>query len=128
MPIFDFRCDTCHDVVEHYMSNREMPDPVCEACGGPRKRCISTFGIVNTGLLGGKYNDRTKEFAHQSGHWVMETDPVTGKKNKPLYLETFQDQREYCKREKLYNPGEIGQMEAGSDGKSYSSRGLPGAW
>lgn len=129
MPIFEYRCQTCVDVIEKYVPTADVPDPKCETCGGQRQKCISSFGIVGTGSLGGtKYNDRRLENYEQQGHWVYETDPKTGKRTIPRYLETFQDQREHCKREGLYNPGEIGQVEAGVDGKSFSCSGLPGAW
>lgn len=128
MPIYEYLCSTCGNVVEKVVS-MTAPDPACETCGGPRKKCVSSFGIVNTGFLTTKYNDQTKEFAHQEGHWVKATDPKTGKRTVPVFIETFQQQREYCKQEGFYDPGEVGQVEMiGQDGKSMSNRGLPGAW
>jgi putative FmdB family regulatory protein len=128
MPIYEMLCNTCGDVVEKIQSF-SAPDPACEVCGSQRKKCISSFGIVGTGLLSAKYNDKNKEFAHQEGHWAKATDPKTGKRTVPVFIETFQQQRDYCKSEGFYNPGEIGQVEmTGNDGKSFSSRGLPGAW
>ena len=128
IPLYDLRCDVCHDAVEHYLPHADTPAPVCEKCGTQRKKCIGTFAVVGTGLLSTRYNDPKLEGAHMEGHWVRDIDPKTGKRTVPLFIETFQEQREYCKRNGFYNPGEIGQVEAHADGKSYSSRGLPGAW
>lgn len=128
MPIYEYSCQTCGDVVEKIMS-LTAPDPGCDHCGGPRRKCVSQFAITGTGVLTTKYNDPRLENAHMEGHWVKATDPKTGKRTVPVFIETFQQQREYCKQEGFYNPGEVGQVEMiSNDGKSMSSRGLPGAW
>ena len=128
MPIYEFVCQNCADVIEK-ICHFEDAAPACERCGLQRKRAVSAFGIVNTGLLTTKYNDSRLEGAHQEGHWAKATDPKTGKRTVPVFIETFQQQREYCKQEGFYDPGEVGQVEMiGNDGKSMSNRGLPGAW
>lgn len=111
-------------MVRHF----DAPDPDCETCGAKRKRAISTFGIVRTGILSRKYNDRKLEGSTMEGHWVKATDPATGKRTKDVFIETFQQQKEFCKQEGYHNPWDLGPAEAGADGKSISTRGLPGSW
>jgi len=108
MPIFEIVCRECNTVVEK-IQRADAPVENCEACGNPRYKAISSFGIVNTGLIS-RYNDKTKDYANLPGTWQMETDPKTGKRNVPVWIETLQEQREFCKRENLHNPGDLGPI------------------
>jgi hypothetical protein len=89
---------------------------------------ISTFGIVFTGAITKKYNDPRADNAHEEGHWTYATRNDDGSKcaPKPVFISTFQEQAEHCKRERVMNPREIGPVEVSSDGKKFSSVGLPG--
>lgn len=135
MPIFEYCCknEACEDYAhahEHYVATSDKPDPNCDSCGLPTGRMISTFGVVFTGPITKRYNDPNADNAHMESHWVWETKGPGGEKIKPrpLLIEDFQQQREYAKREGLVNPKDVGPMEVGSDGKSFSSRGMPGCW
>lgn len=128
MPIYEFVCGTCQDVVEK-IQHFDDPAPECTGCGQPRRMAVSGFGIVGTGVLSKKYNDPKKDYYHQEGHWAKDIDPKTGKRTVPIFIDTFQKQREYCKRNNFYDPGEVGQVEmVGNNGKDMSCRGLPGSW
>ena len=94
-------------------------------CGEPMTQLFSPFGIVFTGVLSGtKYKESSLNGYGQDGHWAWEkaTDHSPAK---PVFIETFQQQKEFCKRNGLVNPKEVGRLEAGSDGKSLSTSGLP---
>jgi putative FmdB family regulatory protein len=130
MPLFEFFCDKDGSVNEHYLSSHDKPNPPCDHCGGETMRVISGFNVVFTGPITKKYNDPNADNAHVEGHWSWETKGPGGEKIKPrpVFIDSFQAQREFCRREGLVNPKDIGPVEVGSDGKSSSSRGMPGCW
>jgi len=33
MPIYEYRCDSCNERFEEYLSTSEKPSPPCPACG-----------------------------------------------------------------------------------------------
>lgn len=106
MPLFNFACGACGLVGEQYLSRVELPDPPCRACGGATVRQLSAFNVVFTGpLSASKYNDPKRAKAHLEGHWVWERD-AAGKPH-PTLIRTFDDQRDYCKRNGLINPKEM---------------------
>lgn len=130
MPMFEFGCVACGGYQERYLPRASSPNPTCEdpACGGETQRLISGFAITFTGIMyGSKYNDKTKEFAHQDGHWVTEKKTVDGKP-RPRFLETFQDQAQYCKQEGLVNPKDLPTNAESTGDRHLSGRGMPGAW
>lgn len=129
MPIFELRCRACGSVQERYLSRASSPNPDCEdaACGGDTERLVSPFAIAFCGLITAKYNDKTKEGGHKDGHWATALRTPDGKP-KPVFIETFQQQKEFCRQEGLVNPKELSShMEATSDRK-ISGAGMPGAW
>lgn len=84
--------------------------------------------MVFTGdLTSKKYKDPKSEGYREGGHWAVDKSGVDGNP-RHVYIETFQQQKEFCKRNGLVNPKDIGPMDAASDGKKSSSTGLPGAW
>ena len=133
MPIYDFICNTSECRlrgvrVEHYLSRRDNVDPPCGECGIPAQRQIGCPNIVFTGIISARYNDPSLPNAHVEGHWCVERNTPDGKP-KPVFIETFQDQREYCKREKLINPSDAPRdLGINEDGTKTSSQGLPGSW
>lgn len=136
MPLYESCCrsEDCPSQgipVEWYTGDRSKPDPNCPSCGQGMRRMISAFGVVFTGPLSSKYLDHKSEVkSEDASHWVWETRNEDGQKitPRPRFLTTFQEQREYCKREGVVDPSSIGPAEVGSDGKTLSSRGMPGCW
>jgi len=47
MPVYEYQCERCGHVFEHYQSMTEAPLKKCPKCGGPVARLISG-GIVVT--------------------------------------------------------------------------------
>jgi len=134
MPIFDFQCqsDPAHRF-EAYLSRRENPDPACQECGGATRRLISRFAAIWTKSLS-DYGDKNSETYYQDqkagGHWVARKRSGGGTEDKPLreFITTPQQQRDYCKAEKLFNPSDIGSFSVDKSGEGTSSAGMPGAW
>lgn len=122
MPLFEFGCPSCETVEEHYLPLASSADPNCERCGAATKRMISRFGIVFTGPITSKYNDKTLDGGHLEGHYAYTRD------SKPVWIDSFQAQKEFCKQNGFINPKDIGPAEVSADGKSVSTRGLPGSW
>lgn len=121
-------CPAHGRIFEAYLNRWDDPNKPCAECGGATGRHISGFGIVFTGVITAKYNDPTLDGGHQDGHFAWRTKDTKSGKPELQFIETFQDQREFAKAEGCINPKDIGPVEVGSDGKSISSRGLPGCW
>jgi len=89
---------------------------------------ISAFAVCFTGPLTAKYNRGDLEGSHQEGQFQWRKKGTKSGKPELVKLETFQDQREFCKAEGLVNPKDVGNWEVGSDGKSLQTRGIAGQW
>ncbi len=132
MPVYESYCDDCTRIKEwyakHFVDIHE--NPPCEQCGGPTKRLLSRFGVVFTGALSKKYNDPKVEKYDQEGHWAYRVKSSVSGHPEPVYIDSFQAQREFCKAEGLANPKDLPNMEADSDGRFRSNAGvgMPGAW
>lgn len=124
MPIFEHGCTVCGQVSEHYLPLSWSGDPPCDICGGVTKRLVSRFAVVFTGKISGtKYNDPKIEGYHRDGHWAFNRD------GSPEFIDNFQQQREFSKRNKFLNPTELPKnAEVSDDGKSLSTRGMSGQW
>ena len=107
----------------------DQPHVQCETCGKPMEIALYPISVVFTGVITARYNDKKLENAHQEGHWAWDKDPVTGKST-PTFIETFDDQRAFCKRNKLINPKDApNNFQVAEDGRTIeSTRGLPGSW
>jgi hypothetical protein len=137
MPIYELACgnESCPEyarVFEKYYSTSDKPDPVC-ACGQQTRRLISSFSVVFSGPITRKYlNPKIEGYDRMADgtHWQFETRGPDGQKcdPRPVKIETFQQQREFAKRNGLVDPSSIGECEVHSDGKGVSTRGMPGAW
>jgi len=135
MPIFEGSCrsSTCRSAgrpQEHYYHNSDQPMAPCDVCGGPTERVMSRFGIVWTGPISAKYLDRSKEGGQKmdGAHWAYENSGTPGKNATPVRIETWDDQRAFCKRNGLARPQEMSNhYEVAEDGKTVkNSVGLPG--
>lgn len=114
--------------IEHFFSSQNAAPPPCEKCGGPSRRMVSQVNVI-WGKPMGQYGDKTKEryYADFEGHHVMGKNERTGKPEK-IYIDSIQKQREYCKREGLLMPSDVGPVEIHKDGIGTTSNGLPGQW
>ena len=83
----------------------------------------SAFAVTFAGKIEARYNDKNKEGSHMEGHWMQEKHAPGGPKW--TFVDDWQTRKRIMKQEGLI---EGGPAEAGSDGKSISSAGLPGAW
>lgn len=49
MPIYEYRCESCGEVFEKLILQRQAPDPACPECaGGQVQRLISRLGLAGT--------------------------------------------------------------------------------
>jgi putative FmdB family regulatory protein len=49
MPIYEYWCDSCHQVVSSYQQSSSVPSPACSLCGKSElKRVFSTFSVQKT--------------------------------------------------------------------------------
>lgn len=135
MPIREFACPTegCaeHGIVrEGYFRNSD-PDPNCATCGTAQQVQISRFGIVWTGPLTTRYNDRRLEGSHVEGHWQYSRQTLDGKP-KAVWIDSVQKSKEFAKAEGLVSPFSQNapalNMEISGDGKSATTQGQPGCW
>lgn len=71
MPVYDYKCDTCHKVEEHFMTFDEDDNVNCDSCGLKMKRAVTLW--ANTPSRWGDshgYYDRglgtyVKSFVHR---------------------------------------------------------------
>jgi hypothetical protein len=72
-----------------------------------------------SGAIGSRYLDRGLEGgqAKDGGHWAWKKNTISGKPE-PVYIETFQQQRDYCRSEGLVMPGDTSPGFISSDGKT----------
>lgn len=124
-------CALNNHVRERYEHHAVSTDPPCEQCGGPTVRIISQFKVVFTGPITRKYMDTKREISDKKGdggHWVFNKNTPDGK---PVaeYIETFEQQRAFCKREGLALPSDMPtNAQMSEDGRKISSQGMPGCW
>lgn len=132
MPLLEGVCqsETCRAFgykQEHFYHHVDVQElNRCDFCGGPTARAISTFNVVFTGAITARYNDRNLENSHEEGHtvWGRDKDGKAFSKR----IETWQDQKEWCREQGLANPKDHGKnMSVAEDGKAVlSPMGLPG--
>jgi len=136
MPTYDFTCfnRNCENYGRKtwkFLHSYRSPDPVCR-CGRRLKRLPAAPAIVFTGPLTAKYNDPKKEGSHEEGHWAWRVRSTTRPDGKPepVFIDTFEKQRKFCKEEGLINPAEMPRhLEISEDGRSFkSTSGYPGQW
>lgn len=49
MPIYEYKCDHCKNIVEEHQSIHDKPLAKCKKCGGALKRIFSPAGIIFKG-------------------------------------------------------------------------------
>lgn len=131
MPIFESQCE--HEwcplfgyPVEHYYPRSDSRMSICACCGFETVKLASAFNVVFTGPITARYNDRGKEGAHLDGHWAWEKG-ADGKSH-PTFIDSWDAQKSYCKRNGLANPREMpANFDVAEDGRTVlNTRGLPG--
>ena len=112
MPLFTEACISPDcvldgDSTDEYYKHWNDPQRPCVACGGPTKRFPSQFSSPFMGEMSRRYVDTSLDDGHRKdlSHWVFEKGPDG--KVKPSLISTFQEQREYCKRNGLANPSDL---------------------
>ena len=48
MPVYEYRCNSCHRKVSLFRHNFSLDAPACPYCGGELKRIFSTFAMHKT--------------------------------------------------------------------------------
>ncbi len=74
MPIYEYECQSCGAVVEHWQKVSDPPLETCESCGGRMKKLISqsTFHLKGSGwyvtdYVGKKGGNPSKKSKSESG-------------------------------------------------------------
>jgi len=102
----------------------------CYTCGRPMELVAYPLKTVFTGVITARYNNPQAENAHQDGHyaWRRKSSTLPGGKPQPVFIENFDQQREFCKAEGLANPKDMPtNFEVSSDGRTVlNTRGMPG--
>ncbi len=132
MPIYESYCRGCGHIQEWYSKrfSEITENPDCDKCGQTMIRIASSFSVVFTGAITTKYNDPTAENYHKEGHWAYRIRSSKSGNPEPVWIETFQQQKEFCKEEGLVNPKELPNMDAHPDGRitTTTGAGMPGCW
>ena len=101
----------------------------CE-CGGRLEIVIYALKTSWVGPISAKYLDRSKEGGNKAdgGHWVWDKETKPGKGAQSHYITTWQEQRDYVKRNNLVMPSDMpSNFEVGQDGKTIlNTCGMPG--
>lgn len=90
MPLYDFKCDDCDQVVEVFRPMAEATDPLeCKNCGKSMRRLYNSFGISN--------------------HFTPYKCPVTGK---PITTKTAHEENLKEQGCRVFESGEVEAMLA----------------
>lgn len=102
--------------------------PLCPECGNAMRENVSAPAVVWVGTIGQRYRDRNLPGYHlPDGQWAYTRKTPDGKP-KPVFLENWQQVREYAKNEGCADPRELPRnYEVAEDGKGVlNTRGMPG--
>jgi hypothetical protein len=135
VPLFETACknESCElyaFAVEHFYHHADSEPCACEACGKPTHRLYSTFNSPFTGVMSiTKYGDSRSEPRKGDGHVMYRKNSSRSGNPEPVYIETWEEQRRFCKEENLMNPTDLPtNAKISRDGKSWETRGMPGQW
>jgi predicted nucleic acid-binding Zn ribbon protein len=126
MPIYEYSCqnEICEvggQTFERFVSRFDTPDPECCFCGRKTERQPSRFAMPFSGEISARYLDKSLEGGHnKSGaHWAWKKNTISGKAE-PVYIDSFQKQREYAKSEGLALPSDTTPGFISSDGRTLN--------
>jgi putative FmdB family regulatory protein len=129
VPIYEYWCQPCGEVEEMYRKRYGEPPPPCPRCGAERITLASRFAVVFTGDITSRYKLKDREDAYTDGVWMYRKRTSLSGEPEPVYIQTWQELREFCKAEGLSQPGEAPtNASISSDGKRLSGAGMPGQW
>ena len=129
MPVYEVWCPECNREEEYFSHVRTDEDPPCPGCGGWRQRRVSSFKVVFSGPLTARYNDPKREGAQMEGFWDYRVRSSVSGQPEPVFLETWDQLREFRKAEQLSMPGDVpANATISRDGRTISSAGMPGQW
>ncbi len=68
MPIYEYECEECHDIIEVCQSISDAPLSTCSSCSGPLKKLISmsSFQLKGGGWYADGYTGSSKNGASKS--------------------------------------------------------------
>src|SRR5260370_8996200 len=129
MPVFEERCAACERTTEVYLARWDDQDPACERWGGQQERLASNFAVTFTGPITARYNDKKREGAHADGFWAYRKRSSISGQPEPVFIDNWQQLKEFNKSEGLAAPGEAPtNATISKDGKSISGDGFAGQW
>jgi hypothetical protein len=127
LPLYESICEVVNcpergKVFEWYASRSDAPERPCSYCAQPTVRQFSRFNSPFCGAITARYLDRGLEGgnAPDGGHWAWKKKTLSGKPE-PVYIESFQDQKTFCREEGLALPSDSGPGFISADGKSITS-------
>lgn len=126
MPIYDVECQGCRSVEEIFLHHWNSPTPDCPLCRWPRTRLASRFGVVFSGPITARYNERDRENAHAEGYWAYRKRSSISGQPEPVFIQTWDQRREFMKAEGLEDAPT--NCAISKDGKTLQSNGMPGQW
>jgi len=117
MPLYELRCTNpeCPHrrvKVERFLPRYESPNPSCMGCGWATERAVSDFAVVFTGPISARYNDPSLEGAHQEGFWQYRIKSSVSGKPEPVFIDTWDKEREWRRMEGIPDPGQCGPIDA----------------
>jgi hypothetical protein len=87
---------------------------------------MSAFNVVFTGAITKKYWSRKAEPLKGDGFWTYRTKTESGQPE-PVYIETWQQRKDFMKSEGYIGYEDVGPQRPGSDGKWTKGRSaMPG--
>jgi predicted nucleic acid-binding Zn ribbon protein len=135
MPLWDLYCEPCDRIQKDWFVGHAPADeevPVC-TCGQQMKRLIGQFAVVFTGSVTQKkyLNPKCEDYektAASDGYFAYRTRNTISGKPEPVRITTVAEERAFAKEQGLVAPSDCGNWEVCSDGKTLSTRGMPGSW
>lgn len=128
MPIYEYTCDKCNNMIEEIHESSKRPRFKCDLCGGAMHRVFSTFGINH-----GKTNtlrqikDRSHRYADmeqdlRENHGIEKVNPINGR----TFVETYKDvkQNQSAIADKFAERGEKTKKERAEKGKKWREAAL----
>ncbi len=83
MPIYEYECESCGKVVEHWQKITDPPLDKCDSCGGHMKKLIShsTFHLKGSGWYVTDYKGKSSESRSSKSKGSSSDNSSTGCKS-----------------------------------------------
>lgn len=128
MPKYASVCKECGMEFEWDSPRMTAGSKDCPQCHGATERLFFPVAAIWTKSLSAYGDPRKETFAKDDkagGHWTFEKNSaaaIEAGKPLPVFIDTPQAQREYCKREGLMNPKDLpSNLTVDSSGKGYET-------